>query len=268
MTLMAAVLEYDGAAFAGWQAQANQRTVQSVLEGALMGLGASDPAVHASGRTDTGVHATYQCIHFQGPGTVPPDRVAAAVNAMLPADVAVRAAWPVAPAFHARHSALERTYLYRAFVSTTRSPLRERRALRLGAAPALRPMLEAATAVEGTHDFTALCSADSAGESRTRTVAGVLITELGDEITFEVTADGFLRRMVRTIVGCLLDAGFDRMAPSKLARLLADRDRAAASAPVPAHGLELARVRYPADFGFDRVPALVARPAAGVVRHS
>jgi tRNA pseudouridine38-40 synthase len=246
---VAVILEYDGTDFRGWQLQPGERTVEGVFRSALLELTGDEPTVYAAGRTDTGVHASHQVVNFSPTGSIPVENLHLALNTVLPSDVAARRAAIVPSEFHARYSALNRTYRYRVLEDAVRTPLHSRYAWRVSDELSVTAMRAAAEVFLGEHDFTAFAAADSAGESRVRTLHALYVRRCGDTIEFELSANGFLRRMVRSIVGTLVEVGRRRLVADDVADLLATRSRDRAPAPAPAHGLTLIDVRYPGAFG-------------------
>lgn len=253
------VLEYDGTDFCGFQRQPGTRTIQGTLEERLSGL--CGHAVHlvAAGRTDAGVHALGQVVHFDTTGRIPAERVAIALNALDGRELVVRYAEETTAAFHARFSARARTYRY--YVTREQpTPLLARyvafdRQLPEGAAERMRAALPA---ILGEHDFATFAAAGSEAASTVRTIYRAEIEERGPLLRFEVTADAFLHGMVRALMGLLLEIGRGRQEPDAMARALAARNRAAAPFAAPAHGLILLRVDYPD--GFPPPEARVAMP--------
>jgi tRNA pseudouridine38-40 synthase len=232
-------VEYDGTDFAGFQAQPGARTVQGELEAALSRLvnGARLP-VEGAGRTDAGVHATGQVIAFTYPGPLTAAELDGALNALLPRDVAVRDMRPVPAGFHPRYAARYREYRYTVW-NGPRSPLRERTALGLRVPLDTDAMARAGSALEGRHDFSALGS--SAGQP-VRTVYAVRIRRRGRVVTIDVTADAFLRGMVRRMVALLIEVGRGKLNEEGVAAVLGDRRPALEGQSAPARGLCLRRV--------------------------
>jgi len=245
---------YDGTGFAGWQVQPGQRTVQGVLEAALGELAGSVTgrpidrvAVTGAGRTDAGVHAVGQVASVPIDFELAPDRVAAALNARLPNDVFVKDASEVPDSFHARFSAVRRTYAY--LMSREESPLWRNRRWFVRHPLDEGAMRRAAEALEGEHDYSSFC----VSEERWPRICSVCSVALlgvdwaplsGEMLMLRVEADRFLRGMVRSIVGTLVDVGRGRTSPEDLAAILEARDRGLAGATAPAHGLYLVRVSY------------------------
>ena len=251
-------LAYDGTDFLGWQLQRRRggpatghpgetsRTVQGVLEEALARLaGGARVDVAGAGRTDSGVHALGQVAAFSLPRDLAPGELQRALNGLLPPDLRVLEASPSSPGFHPRRSALSKLYRYQLDCGEVQLPQRRRFA---GFSP--RPLDEAAVGRTaalylGAHDFASLASAGGSVKTTVRTVTRSDVEFEGSTLVYETEADGFLRKMVRSMVGGLIAAGRGVLAPEELARALEARDRRAWPAPAPACGLTLVRVLYP-----------------------
>lgn len=247
-------VEYLGTQYCGWQYQHHALSVQQVLEEALARVADQPVRVHCAGRTDAGVHAIEQVVHFETSAVRPERAWTLGVNAHLPDDVAVRWARAVDADFHARFSAVARHYRYLILRRPTRSALWHRRAYWTHRALSLAPMRAAAQALIGRHDFTSFRALGCQAKSPVRTLHALDLSEHGDLLVFSVGADGFLHHMVRNLVGVLLAIGRGDRPVDWAAELLALRDRAHGGVTAPAHGLYLARVDYPAAFALPCAP--------------
>jgi len=235
-------LEYDGTGFRGWARQPGQRTVEDVLREALGSVFPRWERLAVAGRTDAGVHATGQVASLDVDGGPPPAHAAEALNAVLPDDVAVLAAEEAAGDFHARFSAASRSYRYRVLARRSPSPLEARRALWWPRPVELEPLSAAAALLPGEHDFTAFTPTETQHPVLRRNVLAAGWEREGERLAFTITADGFLRHMVRTLVGTMLEAGPE--AAERLRPLLEGRPRSEAGLTAPAWGLCLERVEY------------------------
>ncbi|PIC65001.1 tRNA pseudouridine(38-40) synthase TruA [Sporosarcina sp. P13] len=245
MKRMKAIVCYDGTNFAGYQSQPGMRTVQSEIDKVLVKLH-KDPSIHsvASGRTDSGVHAIGQVIHFDTPLDLA-DRWVTALNVLLPKDVRITKVEVVADDFHARYGAKGKTYRYKWSYSEVQSPFERNFAVHLGRwNPDIGRMNAGAKHLIGTHDFTSFCSAKTATTNKVRTIRKLTLERQQDELILEVEGDGFLYNMVRTIAGVLLAVGIGWDEPEDVYKILQAKDRQKAGKTAPAHGLYLLEVTY------------------------
>ncbi|MEO8672708.1 MAG: tRNA pseudouridine(38-40) synthase TruA [Tahibacter sp.] len=250
-------VEYDGTDFLGWQRLTHGRSVQAEVEQALSFVAAQPVEVVCAGRTDSGVHARCQVIHFDAPVERPDRAWQLGCNSRLPAPICVRWVQAVDSEFHARFSARARRYRYRLLNRGVRPALDarfvawERRSLDLAA------MHEASRALLGEHDFSAFRTVACQAPNPSRTVQELLIERVDDCIVFEIQANAFLHHMVRNIIGSLLPIGRGERDVAWLGRLLAGRDRSLAGPTAPAEGLTFLRPLYPAQW---KLPAEVSLP--------
>lgn len=233
-------LEYDGTGFRGWAAQPGLRTVEGELRSALERLFPSSRELVVAGRTDTGVHALANVASVELEGGPPADRAANALNAHLPADVAVVASEEAPADFHARHEARSRSYRYRIYRRSERSPFEDRRSWWYPRPLDEDGLAESADLLLGKHDFRAFTPAETRHKVFVREIRRAAWHRRDDALEFEIEADSFLRHMVRTLVGTMVE-----QRPAQLERLLTgDRGRADAGSTAPPWGLYLEGVRY------------------------
>ena len=240
-------IAYDGTGLVGWQRQSAGVSVQALLEDALAAFEGRPVAVHGAGRTDAGVHALAQVASVSLTATHDARAIHRGLNAVLPPAIRVTSIEPAAPGFHARFAATGKVYDYRIVNAPFVSPFLARYAWHVPQPIDRSAMREAAAVLAGRHDFAAFQGPRSDVADTVRTLTSLDWTD-GDgpdgPLVITLTADGFLRHMVRNIVGTLVDVGMGRWAPEAVAGILASRDRARAGRTAPAHGLFLVAVRY------------------------
>jgi len=246
-------LQYDGTDFHGWQMQPALRTVQGELTAALSLIDGRDVVVHGSGRTDAGVHAEAQVASVVLQKQITPAKLRAAINGNVGKDLRAIEVATAADDFHARYSAVEKTYRYRVVTGQVISPFWVRYALQEARALDLERMRESAQLFLGTHDWTAFSSVQTDSENKTRTVKALTIEPVSHERTrsriveITISADGFLRYMVRSIVGTLLAVGRGEMDAALVKQTIDEGDRSLVAATAPACGLTLVSVSYEGD---------------------
>ena len=241
------IVEYDGTDYCGWQRQINGPSVQQVLEETLSRLTGETIAVTGSRRTDAGVHAMGLCAHFDSATRIPPEKIAFALNTMLPPDIRVRESGKAPEGFHARYSACGKVYRYRFFNSRHDCAIGRQYAAHVPLQLDVERMNEEAQALCGTHDFEAFAASGSVVKSTVRTIYRVQVRRLGDEVELLVLGDGFLYNMVRIIAGTLMEVGTGKREPGAIAKAIETRDRLALGQTAPAKGLTLMRVLYGGD---------------------
>ncbi|MEJ5252422.1 MAG: tRNA pseudouridine(38-40) synthase TruA [Armatimonadota bacterium] len=244
MRTIAVVIEYDGTDFAGFQVQQGKRTVQAELCRAVQRITKEKVAVIGASRTDAGAHATGQVVHFRTTCRIPIERVPAALNSVLPRDIAARWAWEADDSFHARYSALSRVYRYTVWNHPVRSALMERYAYRVSQPLNIEAMQEATRYLVGKHDFAAFASEVGRYRNTVREVYSAHLQARQPLVWLRIEANGFLQGMVRAIMGTLIEVGLGKRTPDTMAQLLESGTRQQAGFNVPAHGLCLVRVNY------------------------
>jgi tRNA pseudouridine38-40 synthase len=236
---------YDGGPFVGWQRQAEGVSIQGLIEDALRELDGRDVTVTGAGRTDAGVHAFAQVASFTLTRDTPPDVVVRALNGKLPQEIRVRSAEEVPASFHARFSATSKRYRYRLWNADVLNPFERAYVWHVPGPLDIAAMAEAARFVEGKHDFAAFQTVGGAGGPTERVITLSKVTSNEDGlVSYDVEGDGFLRHMVRAIVGTLVDIGRGRRGAEWMRDVIASRDRSQAGQTAPAHGLFLVRVGY------------------------
>jgi tRNA pseudouridine38-40 synthase len=267
MARIAAGLEYDGRAYSGWQFQPGLTTVQDALQGALSRVAAAPVECSCAGRTDAGVHAFSQVVHFDSDAARSERAWRLGANTYLPSDVSVVWVREVAGHFHARYSARSRSYRYVIFNRDSRPGLDtgrvtwERRPLD---APRMH---DAAQALLGEHDFSGFRAIECQAKSPVRRVEQLEVRRHGDWVHIDITANAFLHHMVRNIAGLLMTVGHGESPPERVAAVLASRDRKTNAATAPPHGLYLVAVSYPAEFGLPATTA-DAGPVSAIIQRT
>jgi tRNA pseudouridine38-40 synthase len=236
-------IEYDGTAYSGWQLQPNAPTIQGELEKAIAQVIGKEMRIIGSGRTDTGVHALSQTANFKSETNIEIERIAPAINHHLPSDIVVHSAEDVPLEFHSQYAAKAKTYRYLICNSKNRPALNRNRQAWVRYELDFEAMCSAAEGLEGTHDFKSFAS-ESKGKDTTRTVSSLALAKEGDLISLEITANGFLYNMVRSIVGTLIDVGRGHITVADVAKMLEAKDREMGGPVSPACGLYLVRVEY------------------------
>lgn len=252
MNRVALGLCYDGHDFEGWQTQPHGRTVQDRLVRAIEAISKEPVSLTCAGRTDTGVHARQQVVHFDTQAHRPLSAWVRGVNNSLPASISVLGAKQVDDSFNARYSALSRTYRYYFYSSAVRDPFK--RFMTWVHYPLdLSAMRRASQCLLGTHDFSAFRASQCQAASPVRTLHSIELIELADHCYFEIRGNAFLHHMVRNLMGSLMEVGLKREPEAWLGQVLASRDRSLAAKTYPAQGLSLWQIEYPAEYGIQEL---------------
>ncbi|MDQ0999855.1 tRNA pseudouridine38-40 synthase [Neobacillus niacini] len=238
-------ISYDGTGFSGYQVQPNKRTVQSQIENVLAKIHKGGHVkIAASGRTDAGVHAKGQVIHFESPLSLPVEKWELALNSMLPEDISVLLVEKADSSFHARFDASGKEYRYFLYQSAKRDPFQRNYAFHYPYPLDLAAMREACTYLLGTHDFSSFCSARTEVEDKVRTIETIEILQDEEHLCFRFVGNGFLYNMVRILVGTLVEVGAGKRRPEEIVEILQKRDRRYAGKTAPGQGLYLWKVFY------------------------
>jgi tRNA pseudouridine38-40 synthase len=240
------VIEYDGTAYQGWQRQNNGVTIQGTIEAALQTMTKAPVTVIGSGRTDAGVHALNQVASFRADTRLTPEIFKRGLNSLLPPDIVIKDCAAVDDAFHARYSARSKVYQYRILNRFTPTALFRQYAWHIKKPLDLNAMRKAMACLKGQHDFSAFEATGSPRSDAVRTVIAMNLTEKDAEgyVVFSIEANGFLRHMVRNMVGTLVDVALGKVSPEGFEDILMSRDRKEAGITAPAHGLVLKEVKY------------------------
>lgn len=237
------VIEYDGTNYAGWQQQKKDNTVQQTLKHAIENVVNEKIELHGAGRTDSGTHAKGQVANFETKSTIPPSGLVHAINAYLPKDIVVKSAKKVPDVFHSRYSAKSKVYRYTILNDITTSAINRNFCYYCNVELNIERMRKAASALIGTHDFSTFKSKSNIINS-VRTIRKLEIKKRGKYLFITVEANGFLYKMVRSIVGTLLEVGKGKMTINKFKKVLKSKTRSLAGDTVPAKGLCLLKVKY------------------------
>ena len=239
------IVEYDGSGYYGWQRQKNRPTVQQVLEESLCRITGEKTAVYGSGRTDTGVHALNQSAHFKTNSAIGAANLLAGLNSLLPRDIVIKELKEVTASFHARFDVTSKTYMYQIYNGPIRPVMDRPFTWHVRTPLDLGKMERGLSFLRGCHDFSAFCGKKEDDADCVRTITGArLETKSAEMIRIYLEADGFLRYMVRTIVGTLVEIGRGKRLPEELAAILQAKDRKYAGITAPPQGLFLLEVKY------------------------
>jgi tRNA pseudouridine38-40 synthase len=239
------ILEYDGTAYCGWQRQLNGVSIQQVLEDSVAQIIGENVSIIASGRTDAGVHAIYQVVSFKAQSLLPVNKIFLGVNSVLPEDIVVKDLQEAPPDFNALKDAKGKVYMYRIRNQRLRPVLGRQYFWFVRFPLDLVRMREAASYLTGEHDFSCFCATGCDIKNRIRTLKDITIhRDNNDILEITVESSGFLRHMVRNVVGTLVDVGRGKIEPEDIPGIIADGDRKKAGVAAPAHGLFLKEVKY------------------------
>ena len=241
------ILSYDGTLYAGWQVQKNAQCIQPIVQNALETICRHPIDLTGAGRTDAGVHALGQTAHYSIDNTIPLPRLHKSVNALLPADIQVRSIEEVSDDFHARYSAKGKIYHYHLHLDKYPDPFKRRYAAHVSYPVDLALLQKACTYFEGTHDFTSFAhraQQGSAAQDAVRTIYRLNLVEEPGGIRLEFEGNGFLYKMVRNIVGTLLDIAAGKISLEEIPEIIAAKDRSKAGKTAPPQGLFLVHVDY------------------------
>ncbi len=236
-------LAYNGTAYHGWQSQPNALTVQQLIEEAMSLLLKSDISIVGAGRTDTGVHARQMFAHFDHDDKLDTSELVYKLNSILPRDIAIKRIFITGDDAHARFGARSRTYQY--LITTVKDPFANDLKYCFKPTLNLHSMNEAANILLGSHNFKCFSRAHSDVKTYTCEVTNAVWTKTGDQLKFEISADRFLRNMVRAVVGTLIDVGQGKISLEQFQSILESQDRSEAGASAPAQGLYLTKIEYP-----------------------
>jgi tRNA pseudouridine38-40 synthase len=235
---------YDGSSYCGWQRQKHHKTVQGVLEKKLSRVLGKDIAIHGSGRTDSGVHALAQCVTFTAELNMPVDRIKIAMNKILPQDIFIKEIKEMPDSFHARYSAIGKTYIYKVYLDRERDPFKDKYYCHYPYELNVDDIRKAMKYFLGTHDFRTFMASGSQVSNTIRTIHEFRLKAEGNILEFSITGDGFLYNMVRIIIGTLFQVGRGKVPVNEIQGIIEAKDRSAAKWTAPAQGLYLKEVLY------------------------
>ncbi len=250
MSRYALLVQYDGTAFNGWQIQAGGRTIQDELEKALQILIKKPVRVTASGRTDAGVHALGQVVHFDAPSDLSLKKICISLNGILPQDVSIKNGYLVPDDFHSRFSAVKREYLYMIYKYPLRTPFMKYRAMWINHPLEIDYIKEASSYLVGENDFCSFCKKISSGNGTVRRIESIDVNELDDIIRIRFRANAFLHNMIRIIVGTVLQMYRENREPEFIREILDKKDRAYSGFTAPPYGLYLNSITYDPPLNF------------------
>ncbi|MDO5520808.1 MAG: tRNA pseudouridine(38-40) synthase TruA [bacterium] len=238
------IVAYDGTNYCGWQVQPNAVTVEGVINEKLSELLKEEITVIGASRTDSGVHAMGNVCVFDTESRMPAEKISYALNQRLPEDIRIQDSVEVDAEFHPRYQDCRKTYRYRVVASEFPNPIKRLYAHFVYRTLDLGKIREAANYLVGTHDFKSFCSANTQVKETVRTIYRVDVTQVDDEIIFEINGNGFLYNMVRIIAGTLLQVGMGAIKPEEIPGILEAKDRTKAGPTAPAKGLMLVEIKY------------------------
>jgi tRNA pseudouridine38-40 synthase len=245
MNRLKCLIAYDGTHFSGYQIQPKGRTVQGVIESALTKMHkGKEMKTEASGRTDAGVHAKEQVIHFDSGLRIPEQGWKKGLNTLLPEDIVIKTVEEVDRSFHARYDVKKKEYRYRVLLTPEPNVFRRHHTFHHPRPVDVSAVKNAAATFIGTHDFSSFCGAKTTAKKRVRTIYEMAVDEAEDELVFRFVGSGFLYQMVRILVGTLLEVGRGERLPSEIEAALEAKDRNKAGVTAPGHGLFLWKVTY------------------------
>jgi len=239
------IIEYDGTEYQGWQRQKNGCTIQAIIENAINVMTGKKVSLTGSGRTDAGVHALAQTANFHCNTELGPEMFQKGLNSLVPNDIVIKECCLVDDKFHARYDAKSKTYRYKILNQRLNSAISRRYVWHIRKMLDLEAMRSAIRYILGTHDFKAFEGSGSPRSNTIRTVINATLVEADqNNLSFQIEANGFLRYMVRNIVGTLVEVGLGKITPDDFKTILLSRDRNRAGATAPPHGLFLVNVKY------------------------